>query len=142
MAKISLIMRFAIIAIIYIIIIFALKIMYKDIKGGAKQKPIVRRAMGLEVIERGENFNLRVGAVIPLNDELTIGRKGDNLLILGDKYVSSQHARIYLKNTDYILQDFNSTNGTLKNNKKVNDKVPIKKGDEIRIGTSVFKVIG
>jgi len=63
-------------------------------------------------------------------------------LILGDKYVSSQHAKIYLKNTDYILEDLRSTNGTLKNNKKVSDKVSIKKGDEIKIGTSTFKVIG
>jgi pSer/pThr/pTyr-binding forkhead associated (FHA) protein len=142
MAEISLIMRYAIIAIIYIIIIFALKIMYKDIKGGPKKKPMIRKTMGLEVIERGENFNLRAGAVIPLNDELTIGRKADNLLILGDQYVSSQHAKIYLKNTDYILEDLRSTNGTLRNNKKVTDKVVIKKGDEIKIGTSVFKVIG
>jgi len=142
MDRISLIMRYAIIAIIYIIIIFALKIMYKDIKGGSKKKPVARKTIGLEVIERGENFNLRQGAVIPLNDELTIGRKADNLLILGDKYVSSLHAKIYLKNTDYILQDLRSTNGTLKNNKKVTDRVVIKKGDEIKIGTSVFKVIG
>ncbi len=142
MGNISLIMRFAIIAIIYIIIIFALRIMYKDMKGGAKKKPVIKKTMGLEVIERGENFNLRVGAVIPLNDELTIGRKADNLLILGDKYVSSKHARIFIKNTDYVLHDLGSTNGTLKNNKKVTDKVGIKKGDEIKIGTSIFKVIG
>jgi pSer/pThr/pTyr-binding forkhead associated (FHA) protein len=142
MATISLIMKFAIIAIIYIIIIFALRIMYKDIKGGGKNKPVRKKAMGLEVIERGENFNLRVGAVIPLNNELSIGRKEDNLLILGDKYVSSQHARIYVKNTDYILHDLGSTNGTLINHEKVTDKVVIKKGDEIKIGTSIFKVIG
>ena len=142
MATISLIMRFAIIAIIYIIIIFALKIMYKDIKGGPKKKPLLIFPKILQVIERGENFNLRIGAVIPLNDELTIGRKADNLLILGDKYVSSKHARIFIKNTDYVLHDLGSTNGTLKNNKKVTDKVGIKKGDEIKIGTSIFKVIG
>ena len=142
MAKISLIIKFAIIAIIYIIIIFALRIMYKDIKGGGKKKPVRKKSMGLEVIERGENFNLRVGGVIPLNNELSIGRKEDNLLILGDKYVSSKHAKIYLKNTDYILQDLGSTNGTLINHKKVTEKVVIKKGDEIKIGTSIFKVIG
>ena len=142
MDKISLIMRFAIIAIIYIIIIFALRIMYKDIKGGGKKRPTVKKTIGLEVIERGENFNLRVGAVIPLNNELSIGRNEENLLILGDKYVSSHHAKIYLKNTDYVLQDLRSTNGTLMNNKKVIDTVFIKKGDEIKIGTSVFKVIG
>lgn len=142
MAEISKILKYAIIAIIYIIIIFALRIMYKDIKGGAKKKPVIKRTMGLEVIERGDNLNLRVGAVIPLNDQLTIGRKGDNLLILGDKYVSSQHARIYMKNTNYILQDLRSTNGTIMNNKRVSDTVYIKKGDEIKIGTSTFKVIG
>ncbi|GCD12525.1 FHA domain-containing protein [Clostridium tagluense] len=142
MTIISSIMKYAIIAVIYLIIIFALRIMYKDIKGGAKKKPVIKKTMGLEVIERGENFNLRVGAVIPLNDELSVGRKADNLLILGDKYVSSQHVRIYRKNTDYILQDLGSTNGTLMNNKKVKDRVVIKKGDEIKIGTSIFKVIG
>ena len=142
MATISSIMKYAIIAIIYMIIIFALRIMYKDIKGGGKKKPAIKKTMGLEVIERGENFNLRVGAVIPLNNELSIGRKGDNLLILGDKYVSSKHARIFIKNTDYILQDLGSTNGTLMNSKRVSDKVVIKKGDEIKIGTSTFKVIG
>ncbi|MBU3189379.1 FHA domain-containing protein [Clostridium bowmanii] len=142
MAKISSIMNYAIIAIIYLIIIFALRIMYKDIKGGGKKKVVVKKTMGLEVIERGENFNLRVGAVIPLNNELSVGRKADNLLILGDKYVSSEHARIYRKNTDYILQDLGSTNGTLMNTKRVKDRVVIKKGDEIKIGTSIFKVIG
>ncbi|MBX4263604.1 FHA domain-containing protein [Clostridium estertheticum] len=142
MAEISKIMKYAIIAIIYIIIIFALRIMYKDIKGGAKKKPVIKKTMGLEVIERGDNLNLRVGAVIPLNDELSIGRKADNLLILGDKYVSSQHAKIYIKNTDYILQDLRSTNGTIMNNKAVKDTVYIKKGDVIKIGTSTFKVIG
>jgi len=142
MTIISSIMKYAIIAIIYLIIIFALRIMYKDIKGGGKKKAVVRKTMGLEVIERGENFNLRVGAVIPLNNELSVGRKADNLLILGDKYVSSEHARIYRKNTDYILQDLGSTNGTLMNKKKVKGMVVIKKGDEIKIGTSIFKVIG
>ncbi|MBW9150853.1 FHA domain-containing protein [Clostridium estertheticum] len=142
MAEISKIMKYAIIAIIYIIIIFALRIMYKDIKGGAKKKPVIKKTMGLEVIERGDNLNLRVGAVIPLNDQLSIGRKADNLLILGDKYVSSQHAKIYMKNTNYILQDLRSTNGTIMNNKAVKDTVYIKKGDVIKIGTSTFKVIG
>jgi len=135
-------MKFIIIGIIYVIIIFALRIMYKDIKGGGKKKTVTKKPMGLEVIERGENFNLRLGAVIPLNNELTIGRNEDNLLILGDKYVSSKHAIIYLKNTDYILQDLKSTNGTLMNSKKVIGKVDIKKGDEIQVGTSIFKVIG
>ena len=40
MAEISEILKYVIIAIIFIIIIFALRIMYMDIKGGAKQKPV------------------------------------------------------------------------------------------------------
>ena len=56
--------------------------------------------------------------------------------------MSSQHAKIYLKNTNYILQDLRSTNGTIMNNKTVKDTVYIKKGDVIKIGTSTFKVIG
>ena len=135
-------MTFTIIAvvIVYLIIFYALKIMYKDIKNGGKKKT-VRKTLGLEIVEAGENKNLRKGGVLPVHREITMGRKEDNSLPLVDPYVSGHHARIYLKNTEYILEDLGSTNGTLLNNERLIGKSAIKAGDEIKIGKVIFKVI-
>jgi len=126
--------------IVYLIIFYALKIMYKDIKTGGKKK-VVRKTLGLEVIEAGENKNLRKGAVLPIHREITMGRKEDNTLPLVDPYVSGHHARIYLKNTEYVIEDLGSTNGTLLNKEKLVGRSVLKLGDEITIGKVIFKVI-
>lgn len=143
LSKLSLIFKIIIIGIIYIIIFLALRIMYKDIKNGGK-KPINRnrKSFGLEIVSAGNNSNLRRGGVIPIRSEITIGRKSDNLLILDDPYASGYHARVYMKNNDCILEDLGSTNGTLLNDQNVKGRQYLTLGDEIRIGSTSFKVIG
>ncbi|AYD39387.1 FHA domain-containing protein [Clostridium fermenticellae] len=143
LSSLSLIFKIVIIAIIYIIIMVALRIMYKDIKnGGRKSKRLTRRSFGLEIVNPGNNNNLRKGAVIPIRGEISIGRKSNNLLVLDDPYASGYHARVYSRNNAHILEDLHSTNGTLLNGTKVTGKTYIKAGDEVRIGNTSFKVIG
>jgi pSer/pThr/pTyr-binding forkhead associated (FHA) protein len=129
------------ILIIYIIIFMALRIMYKDVKNGDKKK-ILKKSLGLEIIAVSENSNLRKGSIIPINRLVTLGRKEDNIVILNDPYASGYHAKVYVKNTDYYLEDLNSTNGTLLNDERVEGRVMLEPGDEICIGATLFKVIG
>ena len=131
----------AIIIIIYLIIFFSLRIMYKDVKNGDKKRRIHKK-LGLEVVSPGENKSLKKGGIVPLNSELTMGRKEDNLLVLTDPYVSGHHVKIYIRNTDYIIEDLGSTNGTLINEEKLDGSQYLNSGDEIKVGSAVFKVIG
>ncbi len=141
--KLSLVFKIIIIAIVYIIIFLALRIMYKDIKnGGKKSRNRNRKSLGLEVTNPGNNANLSKGAVIPIHGEINIGRKNGNFIVLDDPYASGYHARILLKNNDCILEDLNSTNGTLLNGNKVVGRKYLNSGDEIMIGNTSFKVIG
>lgn len=141
-SKLSLIFKIVIIGIIYLIIYFALRIMYKDMKNGDKKQVKRKKTIGLEVVDGGMSNMMRRGSVIPINREVTIGRKEDNTVVLHEEYVSGHHARVYLKNNNYILEDLKSTNGTTINGEKVYEKVYISPGDKIEIGTIVFKVIG
>ncbi|MBV7271600.1 FHA domain-containing protein [Clostridium thailandense] len=142
LSKLSLIFKIIIIGIIYIIIFLALRIMYKDIKnGGRRVRPNSGKSFGLEIIEPGNNSNLRKGGVIPIRGEITIGRKSENLLVLDDPYSSGYHARIYLKNNDCIIEDLGSTNGTLLNGIRLEGREYLSSGDEIRIGNTSFRVI-
>lgn len=129
-----------IIGIIYLIIFLSLRIMYKDVKNGDRRRRI-RKTLGLEIISAGQNSNLKKGGVVPVNGQLTIGRKDDNLLVIIDPYVSSHHVKIFIKNTDYIIEDLGSTNGTLLNGKRLEGKVLLNAGDEIKVGSVLFKVI-
>jgi hypothetical protein len=127
--------------VIYGIIFLALRIMYKDVKNGDKRKGF-RKSLGLEVISAGSNSSLKKGGIVPIRGELTLGRKEDNILILNDPYVSAHHVKIYVKNTDYLIEDLGSTNGTLLNGMKLEGKTFLNPGDEIKIGSILFKVIG
>ena len=100
-----------------------------------------RRHHGIEIIENGDNTSLKVGSVIPIKDETTIGRRGSNSIVLNDQYVSGSHARIMVKNNALILEDLGSTNGTFLNGQKISGRVKLFAKDQIAIGTAVFKVL-
>lgn len=138
------------IVILYFIIFYALKIMYKDIKGGGKkrrpshndQKNINRRKNhGLEILVPGDGVPLKQGGIIPINADISIGRGDNNTIVLPDQHVSSHHATITIRNEVMYLEDLNSTNGTYINDKRINGMVKLFSRDEVRVGTTVFKVL-
>src|SRR3990167_2509944 len=54
-----------------------------------------------------------------ITSTLTIGRKPDNDLVINHPAVSGSHCRIILHGDTYFVEDLNSTNGTLVNDKKI-----------------------
>jgi hypothetical protein len=131
------------IVILYVIIYYALKIMYRDVKNGGKKRrpPVAKGVYGLEVINTGDGRGLKVGSIIPLRLDLTIGRKDNNSIVLGDQHVSGNHAKIIVRNGTLYLEDLNSTNGTYLNGNKIGGRVKLSNKDEIKIGTAVFKIL-
>lgn len=73
--------------------------------------------------------------------QVTIGRNGDNDIVLDDPLVSGRHALVVVGDGGRasLLQDLNSTNGTRVNGKDVGN-TPLKHGDAIQIGRCVFRV--
>ena len=55
----------AFIIVLYFIIYYALKIMYKDVKGsGRRRKSSAAKNYGIEVLSVGENSNLEEGSIL------------------------------------------------------------------------------
>lgn len=131
------------IIILYVIIYYALKIMYKDVKNGGKRRrpSAVKGSYGLEIIKSGNGKGLKDGSIIPIRYDLTIGRKENNSIVLADPHVSGSHAKIIVRNNGLFIEDFDSTNGTYVNRTKVNGKMKLSNRDEIKIGTAVFKIL-
>lgn len=64
----------------------------------------------------------------------TMGRSGDNDVVVEDLYVSRRHAAILVHHDHtYVLHDTASKNGTYLNGNRLAGSAPLKSGDEICI---------
>jgi pSer/pThr/pTyr-binding forkhead associated (FHA) protein len=81
------------------------------------------------------------------NAEITIGRLSDNDIQIDDAAVSGRHARViaqpspYMQSqTEYFIEDLQSTNGTYINDARV-ERQQLSGDDELRIAWNRFKFI-
>ncbi len=92
----------------------------------------------LKIVEGG-----KVGAVYALDParEISLGRDPKADVALGHSKVSGRHAKVSLRDSGWILEDLQSTNGTFVNGRKIT-RVVLTTGDMIRIGSYVLQFVG
>jgi Inner membrane component of T3SS, cytoplasmic domain len=83
----------------------------------------------------------RAGREVMLSkNETTIGRaESCDIGLFGDNAIERQHARIQLKDNQYLLADLETPGGTYLNDKPVRKPMPLRNGDAIRVGNSVLR---
>jgi pSer/pThr/pTyr-binding forkhead associated (FHA) protein len=96
------------------------------------------RAERLVVVEPRE----QKGRSFDLGEELTVGRAAGCQVTLDDSYVSQLHARVFTRDGILYVEDLGSTNGTYLNNGAVTSAVPMKRGDRLKIGSTLLEVGG
>ena len=93
---------------------------------------------GMLVLEVVEGPDL--GGVFPLpsNEPQLIGRSSEALQ-LSDPTLSRRHAELTPDNGRWYLQDLASANGTFLNGRLLTDRVPLRMGDEVGCGATLFR---
>lgn len=79
------------------------------------------------------------GAIMRIDDELTIGRAAACTLTLDDTFVSQQHASIVRRDRQHLVEDLGSTNGTFVNRERIIGPVVLHPGDRVQIGSTVLE---
>lgn len=83
------------------------------------------------------NGNSEIVMVVPLDrSEIVLEREG---IASADLYISSRHARLVQQDGIFWLQDLESRNGTFYNGVRIFQPVPLRSGDQIRIGGTVLR---
>jgi pSer/pThr/pTyr-binding forkhead associated (FHA) protein len=77
---------------------------------------------------------------VPLKESITVGRAATCDVVVADNYVSNVHARIYLRDGSYWLEDLGSTNGTYMNKQRVSVPTAFNPGDEVRMGKATLEL--
>jgi pSer/pThr/pTyr-binding forkhead associated (FHA) protein len=108
----------------------------------SQRRPSTRKAAkggdALVVLEPKEQKGQRHA----ITDELTMGRAAGCTITLDDNYASQHHARVFRRDEVLHVEDLGSTNGTYVNGGKVTNATPLKRGDRVKVGATVFEVVG
>jgi len=98
--------------------------------GGTFDAPQI---VGIQGLAAGSSFAVPPG-------EVTIGRDGDNGIVLAETTVSRRHARLVRDHAGTItLTDEGSANGVYVNGRRVSQAI-LAPGDQIQIGDSYFRL--
>lgn len=65
---------------------------------------------------------------------ITLGRAAECTIPIKDRYLSRKHAEIVSSNGGWVLKDCGSANGTFLNGTRVEQDLPLKSGDRIKLG--------
>ena len=71
---------------------------------------------------------------------VVIGRSPSSDIVVDEPYVSATHARFTLQGPALVLEDLNSTNGTLVNGHPITRPVTLRDGDEVQVGDAIMRV--
>ncbi len=80
------------------------------------------------------------GVRIKVNGPVIVGRSPGADIVIGDSFVSGRHARFSIADQDLIVEDLQSTNGTLLNGEPLFQPTYLHKNDLILIGDVEMKV--
>lgn len=132
----AILFKYIFIVIIYLFIFSIIRLIYLDISG-MEGIPSDDRVY-LKLINRKDSLPFKIKEYYTIDDEITLGRHGDNNIVVKDPFISKKHFQIIEDEGDYYLEDLNSANGTYLNGDKIFDVVRLNDGDIIRIGQIEF----
>jgi len=72
-----------------------------------------------------------------MKERIFIGRDPSSDIVIRDEMVSKEHAAIYFKNGEFIIDDLNSKNGTFLNGELI-ERAKLRDGDVIKVGSREF----
>ena len=80
------------------------------------------------------------GRAYPLGPEISVGRGSGCQVMVDDTFVSTVHARVFLSDGHYVVEDLGSTNGTYLNKRKVDGPMTMNRGDRLQVGNTVLEL--
>ena len=152
-------LKFAFLAILYLFLLWVSRSALKDLRRGAfggaprAYEPARSDATGmnpassLDVLSPDDDVaprlvvesvpGLQRGMTYDVSQGATLGR-GDVEIQLEDPFASSRHAHLIRQGAMIVIEDLGSTNGTYLNDELLRGPRPLHAGDRVRIGDSTF----
>ncbi|NOK85699.1 MAG: hypothetical protein GFH27_549367n14 [Chloroflexi bacterium AL-W] len=116
-------------------------IIWREHRATVQRLDAARRSYGrLVALVEADDQYITTGEVFPLLPLTTFGRAQSNTVPIDDTFASSEHARVYLRDGQWWLEDRHSRNGTTLNNLPVREPIIMTQGDIVGIGETRFRL--
>jgi len=132
-AEVVLIIRLLITIFIYVFLALTLRSLWQTTFPGQNQRKEIFSEITLTNAEKNESHTFS-------SPEIYIGRDENANFRIVDEAASNLHARIFLKENQWWIEDLNSTNGTLLNQEKLVAPELIASDDDIQCGETLIRI--
>jgi hypothetical protein len=136
-----LLVRLAFVFLLYFFLFQVVRVLVRDLRQ-VRPAPVAPNPYGQVVVVDPGSGTLTPGTAFNLEPVTTIGRRMSNTIALDDNFVSGEHARLFLRENGWWVEDWNSTNGTQLNGAEVTRPTPILDGDIVGVGGVRLKLQG
>jgi hypothetical protein len=139
------VLKFVFLGLLYVFVYWVIRWVVVDVRGrgaASARTPTAHARKGrtprsVAVLdERGS----KLGSVALDGKPVQIGRAEACQVKLDDTYASSFHARLFVRDGEWYVEDLGSTNGTFVNQQRVTEPIPVGAGDRVRIGRTILEL--
>lgn len=133
-------LRIVVIALVYLFLAQVLIVLRRDLRRATERPRWAKGPVACLVVQDAGQTKLPANEVFTLAEINTIGRASTNSIVLDDDFVSAEHALLSHRQSQWWIEDLDSTNGTLVNRRLIDRPTLISPGDVLQIGRVKLKL--
>ena len=134
------IVKYAFVFIVYMFILSIVRLIYLDIADAKRRESTSGSGLAyLKLVNLRRNLSFKMHESYSIKELALIGRNKRCHIYIDDPYMSKNHAKIFLRDGVFYIQDLDSTNGSFLNGRRLPDHpVRLKDSDKLSFGNISF----
>lgn len=137
---IILFLRFGIIVVLYLFLWQVVLVVWRDLRRPSEAESDAAASVARLIVVEGGPTSYESGHSFSIRGTATIGRGADNAIVLGDPFVSTNHAVLSYREGSWWLADLDARNGTWVNSERVKGEARVRPGDTVTLGQVKLKL--
>ena len=125
---------------VYMFILSIVRLIYLDIADAKRREGSSGSGYAyLKLVNLRRNLDFKMHESYSIKESATIGRSKRCQVYIDDPYMSKNHAKIFLRDGQFFIEDQGSTNGSFLNGRRLPDHpVKLKDSDKLSFGNISF----
>lgn len=125
---------------VYMFILSIVRLIYLDISDAKRREGSSGAGYAyLKLVNLRRNLNFKMHESYSIKEMAYIGRSKRCQVYIDDPYLSKNHARVFLRDGQFYIEDLKSTNGSFLNGRRLPDHpVKLKDSDKLSFGNISF----
>ncbi|MBQ4630499.1 MAG: FHA domain-containing protein [Clostridia bacterium] len=139
-STVSEIVKYAFVVIVYLFIFSISRMIYLDIADAKRREGTSGKGYAyLKLVNLRRNLSFKMHESYSIKEVAYIGRSKKCQIYIDDPHMSKSHARIFLRDGHFYIEDLGSTNGSYLNGRKLpRQAIRLKDTDKLTFGNISF----